>query len=284
MKLLPYLAVALLLTFSLSSCDLFKKDANLKNIEWETVEKRLDYNHPDLDSLAEANTLGSSFQAIIRLSFPKMERGKNAFLDSVTLLLEKRLVEEDTLLGETPRETIDKFVAQRLAFFKSDYEEAKAEGYSEGVLSNYISLIEMTDTVMVVKEGIVSILTKTYENTGGAHPNQTSDAMSFDLVNQTQLTPEVLFKKDSEAKINDLIYQELLRKYQVTTGEELEELGLFNYADAKVTDNILLTSDGVSFLYNPYEIGAYVVGTVQVDLPYDAVAPYLSDEYASLGK
>ncbi|MCD8078118.1 MAG: RsiV family protein [Lachnospiraceae bacterium] len=43
-----------------------------------------------------------------------------------------------------------------------------------------------------------------------------------------------------------------------------------------------LDAEGITFVFNPYEIGPYAMGTVCVTCPYDEVSGYMKEEYAGL--
>ena len=290
MYALKTIVPASLLALSLYSCRCTREKGSgtdLSAVEWETITQNKAYSDTSVVSILTDKGLGSSFKADLRLTFPAVDpgaKGKDAFLDSVSLWLQRRLLLEDSLLSAAPEETMRRFIDKRLEEFKTDFAAAKEEGYSGELLAGFVNTIEMTDSVCYRDHDLLSILTTTEEYTGGAHGLQTSEALTIDFSRHTLVTPDLLFKEESLGQVNDLILKELLRQNNVSTGEELEELGFFNFEEAKATANLLLTQDGVSFIYNPYEIAAYFVGTVRVTLPYSDVSPFLSDEYAFLAK
>ena len=260
---------------------------DLSAIKWETIDQNKAYTDSSVVSILTEKGLGSSFSADLHLTFPVLspkDSGKDAVSDSVSLWLQKRLLIEDSLISVSPKETMKSFIDKRLEEFKADFEAAKKEGYSGELLAGFVNTIEMTDSVFYNDNNLFSILTTTEEYTGGALGLQTSEALTIDFSKQALLTPGLLFKEESLGQVNDLILKGLMKQNNVTTGEELEELGFFNFEEAKVTDNMLLTEDAVSFIYNPYEIAAYFVGTVQVSLAYSDISPFLSEEYAFLAK
>ncbi len=291
MKATKNLILAIVLVGLLSSCHTSEREGqgtDLSAIKWEIVEAHKTYLHPDVAQISEESDTAASFRADIVLTFPqlgsKASGSAKTFTDSVSILLMKRLIPEDSLLGSTPKETLDRFVQFRQDAYLEDFEAAKAEGYSTELLSGFVDEILMTDSVAYNDHNLFSIQTFTYEYTGGAHGRQSSKALTFDFSKEKLLTADDLFRKGATTKIDSLIRQELFTRYHASSGEELEELGFFNYAEAKTTDNMLLTRNGVTFIFDPYEIAAYFLGTIQVELPYSALSPYLSEDYAFLAK
>ena len=291
MKATKNLIPAIVLVGLLFSCHTGERKGqgtDLSAIKWETVEAHKTYLHPDVAQIAEDDDTEASFKADIVLTFPQLggrtSFGTKSFADSVSIILMKRLIPEDSLLGRTPEETLNRFVGLRQEAYLADFEAAKEEGYSAELLSGFVDEILMTDSVAYTDHNLFSILTFTYEYTGGAHGRQSTKALTFDFSKEKLLSADDLFKKGATTKVDSLIRENLITNYRASSVEELEELGFFNYNEAKVGDNMLLTRNGVTFIFDPYEIAAYFLGTIQVELPYSALSPYLHEDYAFLAK
>ena len=41
------------------------------------------------------------------------------------------------------------------------------------------------------------------------------------------------------------------------------------------SDNFKVTEDGITFIYNPYEIAAYAAGTIRITIPWDELQDIL---------
>ena len=254
-------------------------------LKWETIEVHKVYTHPDLAPILKDSIADYSFKADLKLTFLSDSTGTHGSLaDSLNTFLKHRFFSAQLDSGLTPTEAIDKFVALRLDEHKEDIERAKEMGYTPELLGNFVSEISISDTIAYNTNDIISILTYTDEYTGGAHGLETAQAITFDLANETLLTPSMLFKKNSEDQINDLILQKLMAQNDAVAPEELEEMGYFNYAEAKVTRNFLLDDKGITFIFNPYEIAAYFVGTVKITLTYAEISDLIHDDYAFLTK
>jgi len=60
--------------------------------------------------------------------------------------------------------------------------------------------------------------------------------------------------------------------------ENLEEAGFwFNEGNFKLNDNFLITTDGLKFFFNSYEIGPYAIGTTELLIPFSRIKNILKD-------
>ena len=97
--------------------------------------------------------------------------------------------------------------------------------------------------------------------TGGAHSNSTTRALVFDVTDGSPVTLDDLFVPD----FNDILTEILNRHVAESLSEEDIE-DLFE-PTVSPTGNYILTSDSITFIYNPYEIGPYSIGTPSVSVP-----------------
>ena len=97
--------------------------------------------------------------------------------------------------------------------------------------------------------------------TGGAHSNSTTRALVFDVTDGSPVTLDDLFVSD----FNDVLTEILNRHVAESLSEEDIE-DLFE-PTVSPTGNYILTSDSITFIYNPYEIGPYSIGTPSVSVP-----------------
>ena len=65
---------------------------------------------------------------------------------------------------------------------------------------------------------------------------------------------------------------------KATTRQEVEEMGYTSTGDLEPTENFYLSEKGITFYYNIYEIAPYVMGPVEITLPYEIMSHLLSDE------
>ena len=65
---------------------------------------------------------------------------------------------------------------------------------------------------------------------------------------------------------------------RATTRKELEDLGYGSTGELAPTENFRIGQDGITFLYNVYEIAPYVMGAIEITLPYDIMSHLLDDK------
>lgn len=108
---------------------------------------------------------------------------------------------------------------------------------------------------------------------GAAHGYGTIRYLNYDIVNHCVLTPENVFKPGNEKAIADLIEA----KARAIYGEQQ----LF---DDRITTfkDIRITKDGIEFLYQPYEVGPYSTGTVEVPINRFDLKRFLTPQAADL--
>ena len=97
--------------------------------------------------------------------------------------------------------------------------------------------------------------------TGGAHSNSTTRAFVFDVTDGSQVTLDDLFVPDFNDVLTGILNSHLAENFSEEDMEAMFEPTL------SPTGNYILTSDSITFIYNPYEIGPYSIGTPSVSVP-----------------
>lgn len=158
----------------------------------------------------------------------------------------------------------------------SDTAREAAEASLREIIDEYRSdSMEMTYEISAEAEGAVVDTLVTYVITrssylGGAHGMYGTECRNYTLSDGYQLTLADLFSEEQQQRIDARIRAQLYGEYGVQNDEQLAERGFFpEYIAA--TDNFLITERGLTFYYNPYDIGCYALGPVEVTLPADEV-------------
>lgn len=155
--------------------------------------------------------------------------------------------------GGTAQEALGESLTQTAAEFAAD-DVAAAIPSEEIVCST--STAELVDSVLVY-----TISYSSY--TGGAHGRQGIAATNYSLKDGYELTLDDLFDEQQRARLSSGIREKLYAEYNVQDDKGLAEAGFFpEYIG--VTDNFALTPEGITFYYNPYDIGCYALGGVEV--------------------
>lgn len=268
-------------------------------VTWDTVSLNDRYTHPLVQEAIKEAGVPDSYYTELTLLSPRVEargtRQLRAALDAfqaerLSWLREHFSPEDAGSLRDTTaltRETlpaiVEGYARDRKAEYISTVEEM-AQQFSDNLalLSLSVNQITVQDSLVYDDEDLVSILQYTWEFTGGAHGTYSYSGVIYDLKQERLVTPELLLRPESTDAINALIQQKLLHAYDAQTMEELESIGFYNHDEAHITPNMYLSPEGLTFVYNIYELGAYVLGNTMITLSFDELAPHLSEEYAYL--
>ncbi len=116
------------------------------------------------------------------------------------------------------------------------------------------------------------IVTGTY--TGGAHEETMTKVSVLDLKTLFPLTLLDLFDLDVLPMVNEIIQQQLVKDYGCKT---IEELGNYFLDPATIvaTENFFIDQRGIIWMYDPYEIAPFAMGTIRVSVPWTDVRSLL---------
>lgn len=104
--------------------------------------------------------------------------------------------------------------------------------------------------------------------TGGAHGMYGTECYTYSLNDGFELSLADLFDESELQRLDELIHEKIASQYNAPTDEALTEAGFFPEYIAP-TENFLLRPDGITFYYNPYDIGCYALGAVEVNVSWD---------------
>ena len=96
---------------------------------------------------------------------------------------------------------------------------------------------------------------------------------SFDVTTQTFIDVSSLFRDDAIADVCQLLRQQLMAQNNVSSNEQLNDLGYFNVENITVTRNFYFDDDGVTWSYLPNELAVEAVGEPKITIPYGDLEP-----------
>ena len=185
----------------------------------------------------------------------------------------------DTTATKAPQPLAALYQQQRDTFFKDYREEAAdlpapadtAEVGSYRASLNYES--QLASYVLFREGDLLSLAYFVYDYTGGAHGNYGTTGASYDLRTGRRLRYEDIFQPSAAIQLPALLATAVRPLVGLGPGEALDKT-LF-VKKMPVTHNVYLTTGGVVFTYQPYEIAAYAQGEVRVFLPLGLVRALL---------
>ncbi|MCE5175702.1 MAG: DUF3298 domain-containing protein [Bacteroidales bacterium] len=131
---------------------------------------------------------------------------------------------------------------------------------------------------MIIRNNSENILSYTIESdqfTGGAHGGKNYLNTVINLKTGDRITEDDIFTEASRPLIAEIILKKIMEKHQVSKAEDLEQIGFFDIAEIGLNKNFYVTSEGIVYTYNEYEIAAYAVGTTEVLLSYKDVSGFM---------
>ena len=107
--------------------------------------------------------------------------------------------------------------------------------------------------------------------TGGAHGMYSRENYVYSLDGGYEITLADLFTEAQLESLGRLIRRKLYEQYDVRDDEGLVAAGFCPEYIAP-TENFLVTPESIVFCYNPYEIGCYALGSVEVEVTREELA------------
>lgn len=153
----------------------------------------------------------------------------------------------------TAREAADSAIVQTAA------DIVLPEGMSQGMGAYEISVESETS----VQDTLVTCSISRWSFTGGAHGMYGVEYHTYSLTDGYELSLADLFTEAQLLRMEELLREKLYEQYEAKDDEGLAEQGFFPEYIA-LTENFRVAPEGVTFYYNPYEIGCYALGAVEV--------------------
>ncbi len=157
--------------------------------------------------------------------------------------------------------------------------EAHANGFIEEYLKEKNELYPMgawsksyEQKVVRNDEELFVISTDFYTFTGGAHGYYSTVYENYDRVSGKLITLNDLFEPEYEQRLNEIGEDYLKRTLEIPKNQTLNDAGfIIENNDFKMNDNFALTKEGITFIFNPYEIAPYAMGQQEFTIPYHAL-------------
>lgn len=121
----------------------------------------------------------------------------------------------------------------------------------------------------------------TYAYSGGAHGISESHYINYDINSGKVINFENAFIPNYENKLLDAIKSSLMQQFSVTDLDGLQNRGIFT-DQLFVSHNIYLSGYDMVFHYNPYDIGPYALGSIDVRVPYYTIEELLTPDVRQL--
>jgi len=114
---------------------------------------------------------------------------------------------------------------------------------------------------------------------GGAHGIQQHLTMNFEPETGRTLSLADIFVAGYEQRLSDILLKALREKTGAKNIQELHDQGYLYSMDMFPSENFVLDSETITFIYNPYEIAPYAAGTTELTIAYSALEDILKNTF-----
>lgn len=103
---------------------------------------------------------------------------------------------------------------------------------------------------------------------GGAHPNSNSTYLNYNPVSHQEIVLDSLIKPGTMSQLTAAAEKIFRKNEKISVTASLKDNYFFENNKFSLNQNFTITKNGLKFLYNPYEIKAYVYGTTELVIPF----------------
>lgn len=228
----------------------------------------------DNSSFMTANGNRCTITAEATIDYPSSKTGGGA-VDTLQRLFTRYVLESGDSL--TLKEALRQVVANSMHQYDFVAEPVSDDVKMEVEESDDLNVIKYATSTRVTpvynKNGVV-----TFERVDVVKKNDkvasiTHRYYSFDVTTQTFIDVSSLFRDDAIADVCQLLRQQLMAQNNVSSNEQLNDLGYFNVENITVTRNFYFDDDGVTWSYLPNELAVEAVGEPKITIPYGDLEP-----------
>ena len=114
---------------------------------------------------------------------------------------------------------------------------------------------------------------------GGAHGINQLITFNFDLTTGKLITLSDVFAPGYEKQLKSTLLKALKSKTGLNSMNELKDAGYLYSMDIFPSENFILNDETITFVYNPYEIAPYAVGSIELIITYSEVSKILNPSF-----
>ncbi|PZR28058.1 MAG: hypothetical protein DI535_07815 [Citrobacter freundii] len=186
----------------------------------------------------------------------------------------KKMISESLGLKNVQTDIGPALLADKKKFFADYFSDHKNEPDSELLRfpSGYTQDVSGSVSVVYHSPTILSLANFLMSYSGGAHGNYSTTYICINPTTGKPYTLSMVLSASGRKQLNTLLEKKFRRDLNLSAKDPLTEAGLFD-DKFEANNNFYLTGTGISFTYNPYEIGPYAMGQIEVFIPYSDFGP-----------
>lgn len=130
--------------------------------------------------------------------------------------------------------------------------------------------------IVYLSKQLLTLSILDWEDNGGAHGNYTVKYVNIDLVNNSEVG--AVFNEC--AQLPALREKKVREYFNASSDQKLSDFLLVDTLPS--ANNCIITSKGITYSYDPYEIAAYAAGQIKLYIPFKEVKGCLTEEFKKL--
>lgn len=250
-----------------------KANQNKGALEFDSIQVN-ETAHLFGDTAKPACNLVINFACVAYSNDERMKDSLNQYFQALCL--------GDAYRTLSPQTAVQKYKEQYVSDYRNDLEEfyqKEEKEYGDADQRAWYSYYKYIQShVQLYRKDLLVYRTRYEEYTGGAHGIYMTSFLNLNLHTLTPIHLSDFFAEGYEEALTDLLWNQLMADNHVATHKELEDLGYGSTGELTPTENFCIGQEGITFLYNVYEIAPYVMGAIEITLPYDILSHLLDDK------
>lgn len=253
MKRILFFAV-LTAAFVTASCD------NLSSIKSE------DFVRETSVKLVEGNDYNQTFT--VSLEYAVKGTNSEALRNINSTIAQNAFGIENDDFGKAFEAFIDiqgkEYISSNMDLFREAAKEvSNTEEENNAFNSTFNWVRDLQGSFSKAHKGIISYVLNSYFYEGGAHGLYNTSVINFNVKTGEVIKEEDFFVDNYKKDLSKLLTENLASS--IGNSETYESLFV---KEIEPNGNFEVTEEGISYIYNPYEIGPYALGLIEVNIPW----------------
>ena len=207
----------------------------------------------------------------IIFSFPQIKNfSKKGVKDSLNAAILKMMLLNE--FGEIAHSSLQ----ARQVNFISEYETNKADMAAFGGDFDIKWFCEVKIQVLLNTPNLLTLRFFEANFTGGAHANMATRYLNFDMNTGQKIAISQLFAENVNYEKPLLSVAEAKFKQFIQTRELSPDEFEFEQGAFPMSQNIAVGKKGLILSYDPYELGAFALGVIELEITYEEIYPILN--------
>lgn len=181
----------------------------------------------------------------------------------------------------SPQDALNEFINE----YKEEYQSLSNTYYEEvqrlpegNTPMWYWYYMNLENKVLHQNDSLLSYAIEYSDYTGGAHGSYRVTYTNIDLKELITISEEDIFVPNYQQRLAEIIVNRLMIQNNVSTRDDLIEIGFFNVDEIFPNNNFWISDEGLHYAFNQYEIAPYVMGVIEVNIPFEDLKDILKKE------